>query len=460
MNSKVDVLWMPTSLALLLQFIFTSGKLSGDNICLTEEIYLVNVTEYYLRNVTVRNYQWCYNVPPRCSFYTTRNINDTRIVERNQTRTNENCCPGYTQIDDKCISSKCLRCENGVCEDGACICSSGFKGTTCKVACDIGEWGPSCLEKCDCNLTCDSLNGCIEDRKKSDHSAPESEDILSITTVTPNETIPSHSGTAGVAEETEEFVETSSEPFRETSTDSSSGPNMEPIREKLQEPERILDRHLSEEVEEIHSKFEEGYDIPVEIMFEDQVQHDSSLKTTTDQTTQETFTFVFRVETPYHYNANRSLLNTYLKLVIPIFALLVLVALILGIYYVSRMGDRKLMRNKGNKAPAVRMRSILDDPLPDPPTHETENTKYLTSCEYRTAKTIGAPTFETRIICNMEQKPSDRPASDCREFIYDHPRSSSHRASSPTDVTKIPATSRSEPVYDEIIIENPFLYIH
>lgn len=32
------------------------------------------MTEYFLRNVTVRDYKWCVNVPPRCSFYTLRTV--------------------------------------------------------------------------------------------------------------------------------------------------------------------------------------------------------------------------------------------------------------------------------------------------------------------------------------------------------------------------------------------------
>lgn len=32
--------------------------------------FIKNVTRPVLRKITVRNYKWCLNVPPRCSYYT------------------------------------------------------------------------------------------------------------------------------------------------------------------------------------------------------------------------------------------------------------------------------------------------------------------------------------------------------------------------------------------------------
>ncbi|XP_050519642.1 protein draper-like [Diabrotica virgifera virgifera] len=68
------------SILLLINIFNAYGKLTGDHICLTEKLYLANVTETYLKNVILRNYKWCLNFPPRCSFYTNKQISATRVV--------------------------------------------------------------------------------------------------------------------------------------------------------------------------------------------------------------------------------------------------------------------------------------------------------------------------------------------------------------------------------------------
>ncbi|KAG5891822.1 hypothetical protein JTB14_027784 [Gonioctena quinquepunctata] len=74
-------MWTLLRIIFIIKFHIIYGKLVGDHICLTEESHPINVTETYERNITVRNYQWCYNVPPRCSYYTIKKVNDTRVVD-------------------------------------------------------------------------------------------------------------------------------------------------------------------------------------------------------------------------------------------------------------------------------------------------------------------------------------------------------------------------------------------
>ncbi|CAH1112350.1 unnamed protein product [Psylliodes chrysocephalus] len=160
---KVMGMWQIIRIFLILKINFIYGKLAGDHICLTEETFLVNVTEHYVKNATVRNYHWCYNVPPRCSFYTVKKINDIRIVEKNESRIVEACCPGFIERDDHCILS-CPICKNGICENGNCNCISGYTGENCDQDCLPGEWGPNCSKFCNChNNKCHPKTGlCIE----------------------------------------------------------------------------------------------------------------------------------------------------------------------------------------------------------------------------------------------------------------------------------------------------------
>ncbi|XP_072395162.1 uncharacterized protein [Diabrotica undecimpunctata] len=178
------------SILLLINIFSVYGKLTGDHICLTEKLYLANVTENYLKNVILRNYKWCLNFPPRCSFYTTKQVSAVRVVEKNQTKVVEECCANFVEKDDHCISS-CPSCINGICENGHCNCLAGFKGNSCELVCSNGEWGPNCARTCECNSrSCDSINGvCMEQSSSIPTEISKTSTTLS-TTVTKLTTVP------------------------------------------------------------------------------------------------------------------------------------------------------------------------------------------------------------------------------------------------------------------------------
>ncbi|CAH1991075.1 unnamed protein product [Acanthoscelides obtectus] len=157
---NTPAMWRVISLIVIFQSHIVISKLTGDNICRTEESYPANVTEYRLRNATFRNYKWCMNVPPRCSYYTVKTINESRVVEKILTRTVEECCEGFTKKEEICISNCDENCKNGKCHNGACLCFPGFKGQSCDVGCDLGTWGPNCSNNCDCeDKRCNPVNG-------------------------------------------------------------------------------------------------------------------------------------------------------------------------------------------------------------------------------------------------------------------------------------------------------------
>ncbi|XP_057671841.1 uncharacterized protein LOC130903635 [Diorhabda carinulata] len=155
-------LWNALLFFTLIEVKLIHGKLSGDHICVTEKTFLVNSTEFYIKNLTIRQYKWCFNYPPRCSFYTINKVNASRVIEKNETRSVEECCPGFIEYQNECVTP-CINCNHGICENGTCTCLTGFKGEHCDQECGFNEWGPNCSKACDCNNnSCDYMTGlCI-----------------------------------------------------------------------------------------------------------------------------------------------------------------------------------------------------------------------------------------------------------------------------------------------------------
>ncbi|XP_065157545.1 uncharacterized protein [Atheta coriaria] len=102
-------------------------------------------------------------VPPRCSTFSYRIINESRIIEEERIRQVSVCCDGYEpDIEgEKCAPSCKLRCANGKCnEENKCYCEPGYRGDYCETACDSNRWGRYCRYHCECQQgVCDSNTG-------------------------------------------------------------------------------------------------------------------------------------------------------------------------------------------------------------------------------------------------------------------------------------------------------------
>lgn len=128
-----------------------SCDLSGENICETEERYPLNVTEFYMKNVTVRNYKWCMGFPPRCSFYTLKEMKVPHVVIRTQIKHVRKCCPGFSLNSRRDACVQCKKCYEGTCgKDGKCLCNPGFRGDDCADVCQPMRWGLNCQQECLC----------------------------------------------------------------------------------------------------------------------------------------------------------------------------------------------------------------------------------------------------------------------------------------------------------------------
>lgn len=145
---------------LLVFYEVSCNELTGDNVCLQKERVPVHVTKTFPKNVTVRQYEWCLNVPPRCSFYTYKTVQEQRAVVEYETRIVRKCCPGFNEVKGQCIS-QCEGCVNGICsEENKCLCRAGFHGDDCNIQCDSHKWGPYCRHNCICeNGHCDPVTG-------------------------------------------------------------------------------------------------------------------------------------------------------------------------------------------------------------------------------------------------------------------------------------------------------------
>ncbi|GJQ72780.1 hypothetical protein Trydic_g1430 [Trypoxylus dichotomus] len=132
-----------------------NSELTGDHVCQQEQRYKVNVTKYEIQNKTVRTYVWCIQVPPRCSDYTVKRINVTKIEEKERIRYIDKCCEGYYEMDGKCSPNSCRACQHGTCDvDGICRCDLGYWGTNCEKDCTSDSPSDACPRSC---------SDCVED---------------------------------------------------------------------------------------------------------------------------------------------------------------------------------------------------------------------------------------------------------------------------------------------------------
>ncbi|CAG9864214.1 unnamed protein product [Phyllotreta striolata] len=485
-NNKHAKMWKTFQFFLFFKINFTFAKLAGDHVCLTEETYPVNVTEWYEKNATVRNYRWCYNVPPRCSYYTLKRINDTRIVEKNETITVEKCCPGFLEKENHCVSS-CPLCKNGVCENGICNCLPGYKGHSCELDCPRGEWGPNCSRSCNCPNECDPKTGIcseqttknppiittqtspgttikeeptreptiIEEQTRTTTKPPlftTIEQLHSTTTKSPVTTIEEEqigttaksSSTTSKEEQLRITAKSSSttskeEQLRTTGKSSSTTSYEEQIRTTTSSGSTVKEEQTKKNLGPIVTK--QGLLIPVEIQYELK-QKPTTYSTVRDKN-------FLEMSNEEYSNRQMSMNNNFPADEFALFGITVLLALMLIVAVLTgnflRKRKKKNFSQNGKRHLSAFSASIFHSPLPDPPV--TENPLYMNPVKCQGDKDL--PAFETRIICNVNNTPN------AVEIEYDHPPSIVNVKRAPladaANMTR-PVDDRSiiEPVYDEI----------
>lgn len=82
--------------------------------------------------MSVRTYEWCFSMPPRCSKWNTEMRDLTRLETEERTAEVAICCPGYKMKDVSCVP----------------ICPNGRTGPGCSDACPTNKWGPNCVNEC------------------------------------------------------------------------------------------------------------------------------------------------------------------------------------------------------------------------------------------------------------------------------------------------------------------------
>lgn len=84
----------------------------------------------------VKEYAWCFNVPPRCSKYKIKfkEVLKTQILVKQ--RPVEECCDGYTPDSEGklCVPVCVESCVHGKCvAPNTCACSHGYGGPACDI---------------------------------------------------------------------------------------------------------------------------------------------------------------------------------------------------------------------------------------------------------------------------------------------------------------------------------------
>nr|XP_022919734.1 uncharacterized protein LOC111428453 isoform X2 [Onthophagus taurus] len=448
------------------------GELVGDNVCQDEERYMVNVTRHFLRNITIRDYEWCLQVPPRCSTYKVQQINDSRTVEEERVKYIKTCCSGYklSNKGDSCIAEGCPNCINGICnKTQICDCEPGYQGIDCSEECDTGFFGKDCKQECDCGDQgiCNKENGkcfCPQiqtinglrceptcSRDKPDHECKfqcicfpiKEEASLVLETTTDFDFSTQYDDNFDVIDDynSEELIRniqliktnsyvtkpwvnikrSSSYPFSYFTTENNKPPKMY------------------------------GFDILSTKKF---ITTTEAAKTTTITTTTTTIKEINNIKETMNNNfSNENLIIDSRLFITVLCAVLFSVLVILfavTFCVLHRLKERKrecelkIKEKSAQNIPSVSVtaRSIFHTPLPEPPTFQ--NPVFSLPLDSNLQPNA------IEVVCNMNFPKST--SSTLQEFFYDHPPSTgSYRAASiPEPPTPLLEKLSFDPIYDEI----------
>ncbi|CAK1598415.1 unnamed protein product [Parnassius mnemosyne] len=108
------------------------ASLNGPNVCMVKQKYNITKRVKYRAPMSVRTYEWCFSMPPRCSRWNTEMRELTRLETDERTAEVAVCCPGYKMKDVSCVP----------------ICPNGKTGPGCSNDCPENKWGPNCVNNC------------------------------------------------------------------------------------------------------------------------------------------------------------------------------------------------------------------------------------------------------------------------------------------------------------------------
>ncbi|XP_047984302.1 uncharacterized protein LOC125224846 isoform X3 [Leguminivora glycinivorella] len=77
--------------------------LNGDHVCVVQQKYNITKRVKYRAPMSVRTYEWCFSMPPRCSKWSTEMRDLTRLETEERTAEVAVCCPGYKMKDVSCV---------------------------------------------------------------------------------------------------------------------------------------------------------------------------------------------------------------------------------------------------------------------------------------------------------------------------------------------------------------------
>ncbi|XP_069358418.1 uncharacterized protein [Maniola hyperantus] len=124
-----ETLWCAVLLVVVVNEVVA---LSGPNVCMVQQKYNITKRVKYRAPMSVRTYEWCFAMPPRCSRWDTEMRDLTRLETEERTAEVAVCCPGYKMKDVSCVP----------------ICPSGKMGHGCNEDCPPDKWGPNCVNDC------------------------------------------------------------------------------------------------------------------------------------------------------------------------------------------------------------------------------------------------------------------------------------------------------------------------
>ncbi|XP_039749728.1 uncharacterized protein LOC120626318 isoform X2 [Pararge aegeria] len=124
-----ETLWCAVMVMVLVNEVVT---LSGPNVCMVQQKYNITKRVKYRAPMSVRTYEWCFAMPPRCSRWNTEMRDLTRLETEERTAEVAVCCPGYKMKEVSCVP----------------ICPSGKMGHGCNEDCPPDKWGPNCVNEC------------------------------------------------------------------------------------------------------------------------------------------------------------------------------------------------------------------------------------------------------------------------------------------------------------------------
>ncbi|CAF4813035.1 unnamed protein product [Pieris macdunnoughi] len=138
-------------LSILMAIVLQVTSLSGPNVCTVKQKYNITKRVKYRAPMSVRTYEWCFSMPPRCSRWKTEMRDLTRLETQERTADVTVCCPGYKMKEVSCVP----------------ICPNGKTGNKCSEECPPNKWGPNCVNNCKKCLkgTCSPITGdceCLE----------------------------------------------------------------------------------------------------------------------------------------------------------------------------------------------------------------------------------------------------------------------------------------------------------